>query len=100
MPFFHSLGTRAKTLDRLHGPLSVAGRCRTELRSLRKVSAARYYLPGAKFNHGLMLPRAALVRATHGALFPVAYPNICATPMISRSDATTMLTVLFGAVFV
>ncbi len=53
-------------------------------------------LADAKFNHGRMLKRAALVDATNSALFPIAYPNVIASPTITRPDAVMMLAVLFG----
>jgi hypothetical protein len=90
------------TLDRLRSPLSVAGQCRDELRGVLKdvnvVNLHRGYLPSAKFNHGEMLSRAALVKAANFALVPVAYPQAFATPIITPEIALTMLTVLFGAV--
>jgi hypothetical protein len=90
----------AATLDGLHAPLQVAGECRSELRGdLQKVSEGqRYYLPNAKFNHGRMLSRAALVNAARTALFPVAYPNMVAAPMITAETAVTMLSLLFRGV--
>jgi hypothetical protein len=87
------------TLDRVAAPLQVAGQCRSELRDvLRKVGEHRYYLPDAKFNHGRMLSRAALVSRTHTALLPVVYPHIVATPTITAETALAMLTVLFRGV--
>ncbi|WP_409191042.1 hypothetical protein [Bradyrhizobium sp. RDM4] len=92
----------AATLDRLQGPLSVAGRCRDELREvlqpIENVVLHHDLLPAAAFNHARMLSRAAQVSATHAALLPVAYPHIVATPIITDEIALTMLTVLFGAV--
>lgn len=90
------------TLDRLHGPLKVAGECRDELRGVLRhvndVALHRGCLPDAKFNHDRMLSRAALVSATHATLVPIAYPQIVATPTITAEIALTMLTVLFGSV--
>ena len=52
----------------MDAPLSVAGQCRDELRGVLRfvndVGLHRGYLPAAKFNHGLMLSRAALVSNT------------------------------------
>jgi hypothetical protein len=91
----------AATLGEVHAPLAVAGRCRSELRILRHVNIHTSdpqpgSLADAKFNHAKMLKRASLVRATHSALLPVAYPNIVAAPTITRVDAIMMLAVLFG----
>lgn len=93
----------AVTLDPLQNPLSVAGRCGSELRGgLRKIGNGRYYLPDAKFNHSKMLRRAALVDATRDVLHSIVrpwsmfFPNRAAP--ISRADATMMLSALFGTV--
>ncbi|UGX95793.1 hypothetical protein G6321_00011895 [Bradyrhizobium barranii subsp. barranii] len=86
-------------LTQAHRPLTVAGNCRNELRDtlrpVNDVNLHRGYLPNATFNHRRMLPRAALVNATHAALLPVAYPNIIDTPSITRPFAIQMISALF-----
>lgn len=87
------------TANGLHVPLQIASACRNEfrcnvLRHLNDGDLAAWQLPSAKHNHAKMLPRAALVDATHTALLSVVVPHLA--PPISPDAALTMLSALFG----
>ncbi|MBR0746189.1 hypothetical protein JQ582_19850 [Bradyrhizobium japonicum] len=90
------------TVNRLHVPMEVAKRCGTELREVLRpvndVNQHRGYLASAKFNHGRMLSRAAMVSAAHTELMPVVFPHMVATPVVTTEIAVMMLSTLFGSV--
>lgn len=87
------------TVNRLHAPFQIASQCSNELRcgELRNLNDNDLHpghLRSARFNHALMLKRAALVRAAHTALLPVIVPHLA--PPVSPDTALTMLSALFG----